>query len=812
MGSLWRDFVHGCRRLRRAPGFTGVAVATLALGIGATTAVFSHVNSVLFKTVPVPAGDRVGAVVMTTHGRYSDPGLLEEQLRRLRSYELSQVEAIGSVFSFRTVLTGSEHAQVVSVEAVTGNYFGLLEVRPRLGRLLMPSDDDGGSGRAVVISEHLWRTWFAAEPGIVGRDVSLAGRAFTVVGVAPASFRGIMFPNIFGHDIWAPRSAATAFGKVIQDATLCGVVARLKPGVDLRRADAELRVVGRQLEPNMPEIGLALRPLQGTLVAPVQLVQIGAGILALASLVFLISCANLTNLLLARATTRASEIAVRLANGASRRRIIQMLVMEASITCALGGAAGLGIAWLVATVFGAVMLPMVRGAVLRYDAAPNGHVVAFACLATAVAAAIVGLASTRQTAMRDPVTALSSCGSLGGATSSRSRLRTGLVVAQISASVVLLVTAGLFLRTALAALTYDPGFDTFHTAVGHMNLGLTRYDPEEGRAVFRTVLDTARGLPNVTHAALTSGLPVERSGYSLPILAEGQRVGLLSRGLYCRRLSVSPGFFDAIRLPLRLGRDFTAGDLSGTPKVVIVNQSVAAALWPAQNPIGKRLHSRDRRGNGPLLEVVGVVADTRQMSARPEERRFVFVPVEQEYAPQLALVIRGLTPPATLLRSLWTAMRQKHPDVPLFDVRTVAEEVGLKMALFRTTAIGLSALGALALLLAVIGVYGVMAYVVSLRTREFGLRQALGATSADLYNLVAGQGLRILVIGVVPGLAIALAVPWLISRFLVGVEPPHDWLTFLVVPVGLVLVGIAACLVPARRAARVDANVALRDV
>ena len=458
--------------------------------------------------------------------------------------------------------------------------------------------------------------------------------------------------------------------------------------------------------------------------------------------------------------------------------------------------------------------------IFRYDAAPDAHVLLYACLATLVAAAAVGLASSRQVSQVAPLRELAVGGTTVGGPSRGSRLQPVLVGAQMAGSIVLLVAAGLFIRTSLAGVVLQPSFDVDHTALGHVDLGLTdtsaafnlRYgDENRGRAVLAQALRAASQAPGVSGAALATGLPTGQSGDESAVAPDAES-GDASRHVYCRFLSVSPGFFPTIGLGIRAGRDFDARDVKTGVGVAIVNEDLAATLWPGQNPVGRRLRTRQGYRSGPALEVVAVVANSATASSIAEDRRLVFVPLEQEYNNHVLLVVRGSGPGAALAQALRSSMSSIFSDVPMFDVRSVREEIGAETRTFRVAAIGLSMLGALALLLALVGLYGVMAYGVGQRTREFGVRQALGATAADLYRLAAGEGFRMLARGAVAGSLVALVLPWVIPFFLAGVRPLFDWVVVLAVPPALVLVGVLACLIPVRRAARLTPTVALRDL
>jgi macrolide transport system ATP-binding/permease protein len=806
---LWHDLTYSIRALRRASGFTAVAVVTLGLGVGATTALFSHANSVLLKPIPVPSGDRIVGITMTTPGRNPiENGVFAYHLRPLCDARLSSLDGIAAVKPFRTVLDDFDEAQMIWGEVVTSKYFELLGVTPRLGRLLIPADDSGS--QVMVIGERLWKSRFHGDPLIVGRAVRLGGQVLTIVGVVPEGFRGLIYANVFGYDVWLPKATAETFEGLLREESLYGVVARLRHGVSFHQADAEVRAFGRHLDPEHPEEGLALVRLQTAFGAPGVFVGMGTALLALSVLVMLIACANLTGLLLARADVRSVEIAIRVAHGASKRQILQLLMTEAGIVSLLGGGLGLVMAVFVVETFGAVSLPHFRNAVLRYDAGFDPYVFGYAFLATIVAAVAIGSAPARRASRIEPSVVLSSLGGGGGVTPRCPPFRRVLVSAQIGCSIVLLLVAGLFVRGTVRASSADPGFGTANVAIGHFDLSIGRYSEERGKQLLRDVVLAASSAPGVSRAALTSGLPIEGNGLSWQVLPEGRSAGLVYRGSSCRMLSVSPGFFDVLGLPLLEGRDFTLTDSDGATRVAVVSDGMASHLWPGEEPVGRRFRARTARGTeGPLVQVVGVVADASKMSRTPEQGRFLYLPSEQHYNRRVAIVVRGGAPGHALIGPLRTAVQRAVSEAPMFDVRTLEEHVGLNTTGVRLAAIALSALGCLGFVIALVGLYGVMAYQVTQRTREIAVRRLLGASSASVYFLVLEEGLWMLLIGVVPGL---LATALLISAlrpFVWGV-PHYDWLAFTAVPLGLVVVGLAACLMAAVRAVRLNPSAALR--
>jgi macrolide transport system ATP-binding/permease protein len=818
MDRLRSDLGYAWRRLWRTPGFTLIAVLTLALGIGANTALFSLVNGLLFKSLPIPNLDRIATLTEV------DPStglvfnsLTDDERRAIDGAKSGLFDQFTLADPLIGALAGGGRSDVVTGELVSGNYFDVMGVRPRAGRLLEPIDDREDSPETpIVISERLWRRWFDAAPSAIGTAVTMADHPLVIVGVVPDEFKGTWLPTIVAADMWAPLHAqsqlTTVQGAAVR--TSHRTFALLHPGVSLSQSNAMVEAIGHQFFVSDTQYLAALPGRAGIMNPEFEHygLLLGSAVLGLSGLVFLIACANLTNLLLARGAARAGEMAIRIATGAGRSRIFQLFLTETALLTALAGVVGLAVTVATTRLMTTIPLPVLDGITIRFDPSPDLRVFGYAFSIAALAAFAVGLAPAWRAARTEPLRVLASGGASGGATSRGHRLRTLLVASQVAMSIVLLVGAGLYVRSATAAMRYDPGYDVTRAAIASVDLRYTKTDEARGRQIFRRMLEAADETAGVQDAALVTSVPgAIRAPTGLYMLPEGWTppTGVHGvSGYFAQYSAVSPGYFDTVGIRLLRGRDFNATDLQTSTPVVIISERAAARFWPHQDPIGKRLQIR---GSGPWLEIIGIAANTEGGWNGDTPRPFLYLPLEQNYGPTVSVVVRSTSNPASMIEPLRAAIRRADPNVAITAASTLADYVGLILVPIRITAIVLGSLGVLGFAIAVLGLYGVIAYVVSQRTREFGIRKALGASAPQLYAVVLRQGVRMLVMGVVPGVVIAFAGAGFLRHLLYGVEP-YDPLTFTAVPLVLMLVGLAASVIPARRAARVDPNAALREL
>ncbi len=808
MDSLLQNLRFAIRSLRKSPGFTAAVVVTLALCIGATTAIFSVVYAVLFRPLPFQHPDQI--LMLRTRwkeltssfsvGNWAD---VQRQQRSFRYF----VPAHGESFN----LAGSDTPENVDGARVGADFFAMLGVQPALGRSFLPEEDAPGRGDAVILSDGLWRRRFGADPSIVGREVRLDGRPHAVVGVMPAA----MDYEIFGEELWVPN-AFSAEQLAMHDEHYLTVFARLNPGVTLAQARAEMESLGRWLETNYPkdnkDRSLAISSFMEELVddyRPRLYVLLGA-----VGFVLLIACANIANLLLARGAARSRETAIRAAIGAGQGHLLRQALTESLVLAAAGGVLGIlfgywGVALLAG--FGPEDVP-------RLDTARvDGVVLAFATGLTIACGIVFGLAPAFRMSRRMPHEALKEGGRTGSQAGSRDRLRSALVVAEVALALVLLTGAGLLIRSAIALNSVDPGFDPNGLLVGRVSLPAVGYEaPEQVVQAFERIDQQIAAVPGVTANGLVSGAPLE-DGSSNGLVPEGRPLEIGSSINSMMRL-VTPGYFAAMRLKLVRGRLFEAGDRRGAPLAMIINQSLAREAFPGQDPIGKRIACCEQGPDGSPAwkEVVGVVNDVRTEGLDQDPVPEFYLPILQapnaawEWTDRsLTVVARSGGDAVGLIGPLRRAIAEVDGSVPLYNLGTMQGRLVDSMAQSRFSTMMLTVFGGIALLLAAVGVYGVISYGVTQRTQEIGIRMALGARGGDVLRMVIRHGAALAGIGLAVGLGGALLLSGLLSSLLFQVSPT-DPPTFAVGLVVLTLVAVFAAALPALRASRTDPIVALR--
>jgi macrolide transport system ATP-binding/permease protein len=833
-----QDLRYAGRMLRRQPGFTVAAVLTLALGIGANTAVFSLVNATLFQRLQVAAPDRLAYISRGNGGVFAYP--LYATLRDHNDH----FEALAAWAGISASLGVGESAELVAGFIVTGNFFEVLGTRPAaLGRLIGASDDvTPGAHPVTVISYDFWQTRFAGDPGVIGRDVRLNGHTFTVVGVTPAGFdgptlgasRALYVPMMMQAIMRPPRARYS--GELNPDLlthptnSWLSAIGRLKPGARIEPARTQLETVAseyirtRTTRPPTPVPGAPLQrisvvPLEEGIANQRQPLRAVALLLGgVVAAVLLIACANIANLLLSRASARRREVAVRLALGASRSRLIRQLLTESVLLSLIGGVAGVALAWGVIAAFRAAPPP--PGALpLALDFAIDQQVLLFSLLLSCATGVLFGVAPALEASRPALVQGLKGGAPSLGERRARFDLKQVLVVGEVALSLLLLIAAGLFVRSLQAAQAVDPGVAVDKLISAPLSVNLLRYTSAQGREFYRQTVERVGRLPGVESAtvARVALLGGNSRVYSLHVEGRGQTHDsaqseggppVINDPRFINANVVGASFFKTMGIALLNGRDFNERDDPNTPGVVIVSATAAAIHFPDGTPIGSRI-SIDGPG-GPWREVVGVVRDSKYGTLSEGAVPVVYLPLSQNHETGVTLYVRASVPPASLAASLRREIQSLEPNLPVPNIRTMTEIVGTSLYAARMGARLLSVFGGLALLLAVIGIYGVLSFSISRRTREMGIRLALGADTHRVFLLVVRDGMALVAIGILIGLGGGLAAARAIASSLRGVSAT-DLPTFALTIALLSAVALVACALPARRAIRVDPITALRQ-
>jgi putative ABC transport system permease protein len=816
MGKFWQDLRYGFRMLMKRPGFTAVAVVALALGIGANTAIFSVVNAVLLRPLPYAEPERLVMVWGSAPQLGFDvlpPTAAESVEWRERSRVFEEVAALRSQ---TWNMTGAAGPEQIEGARVSESLFTALGVKPLLGRTFLPEEDRAGGARVVVMGHGLWQRSFGADPSVIGRSVTLNNQSFLVVGVMPQGFRfpggenmlsGLQFsPKI---ELWEPMQL-TAEELAARGTHNLAVVARLKSGVSLQQAQAEMNAIALQLGEQYPKynkgLGVKLVSLHEQVtgdVRPALLILLGT-----VGFVLLIACANVANLLLARAATRRKEMAIRTALGASRARVIRQLLTESMLLSLLGGAGGLLLAlWGIDALGALIPETVARGGEIGADA----RVLSFTLLVSLLTGLVFGLAPALQ-ASRTEVNESLKEGTRGATSGAgHNRFRSLLVVSEIALASVLLIGAGLLVRSFLHLQHVSPGFDP--SGVVAMELVLPSVapsaytEPEQQSAFFHRALERVGSIAGVEAAAVVSTLPLTGAFESTSLKIEGRPAPPSESGSpQANYTMVSADYFRVMSIPLMKGRAFTERDTKESPGVLLVNESLARKYWPGEEAIGKRLTIGFEK---TPREIVGVVGDAKQTSLDAQTPLAVYLPYQQFPYAGMTLVVRSGADAATVAGAVRREVQAIDPSLPVSNVRSMEQVLSASVAerRFSMTLVGLFA--TVALLLAMVGIYGVMAYTVSERTHEIGVRIALGAQAGDILRLILGQGLLLTLGGIGLGLGGAFLLTRLMSGLIYGVTAT-DPVTFAGVALALALVALAACFIPARRATRVDPMEALR--
>ena len=815
MGSLLQDIQYGLRTLRKNPGFTAVAILTLALGIGANTAIFSLVDSFLLRPLPVKDPQQIITLAYQLKGGQLINNFSVPDYRDIR-------DQTGNVFSglitYQIDLDGlsvNGKADRIVTSYVAGNFFTTLGIKPALGRFILPSEEET-TAPVLVLGHSYWMTRFGGDAGILGAKVSINGHAMTIVGVAPEGFHGL-FPlgEIQGY---LPMGLSTLAGNPSDFTTNRGfrnsfIYGRLRPGVSLKEAQASLDVVSQWLSQENPkddkDLALQVFPELRSRPNPDPkntILVISTLFLGLSSLVLLLACVNVGNILLVRATVRGREMAIRAALGAGRTRLIRQLLTESILLAVCGGLAGVALGY-----WGSSSLEhMNLGTDLpvRLDFGFDWRVFGFAFGAALLTGIIVGIVPAIRASRGNLAQILHEGGR--GLVGGRHRVRNALVVAQVAGSLMLLIIAGLFTRSLAEAQKTNLGFDPNHVVNFVMDPNEIGYNEAQGREFYKNLLARVRALPGVVSASTANSTPLGYYNNGDTVVVEGYEIPAGQSTPVSIYNAISTDYFKTMDIPMLQGRLFTDADDQNTQFVAIVNEAMAKKYWPNQDPIGR--HFKIGADPNHSIAVVGVAKDSRYSGMTGEIQPYFYVPFLQHYAANTlaALQVRTAAAPESMIPEVERVIQSMAPDIPVFDVKTMTEALNTLngLLIFQIGAALAAALGILGLILALVGVYGVISFAASQKTHEIGVRMALGAQRWDVLKMIFGEGLLIVGIGLAIGLAAVLAASRVMGQFLI--VSATDPITYITVSALLALVALLACYIPARRAMNVDPMVALR--
>ena len=804
MQTLTQDLKYGLRMLAKNPGFTAVAVLTLALGIGANTAIFTVVNGILLRPLSLPQPERLIWLwhsYLPANSGFSSVSYLDFVDWQQQN---TAFKGLAAFYNSSFNLKGKSSPERVPGALVSANFFAVMGVEPKLGRGFLAEEDKPGGPRVAVLDESLWRTEFGADPNIVGRTISLNEESYTVLGIVPASFR---FP---GSQVWAPLVPDTMMLNA-RGNNMLQIVGRLKAGVSLEQAQAQMDVIAAHLAKQYPDTnshqGVRMRRVRDAMTGDVR--QDLLVLLAAVAFVFLIACANVVNLLLTRATARQREFAIRLALGAGRRRLVRQFLTESLLLALCGGALG----WLLAA-WGVHLLVALKPANLPRleDIRPDARVLAFTGIASVLAAVTLGLAMALKASGLNMQGALKEGGTgLGGGKRHR-RARDLLVIAEVALSLVLLIGAGLLIESLWQLRQVDPGVKVEHILSMRLALPESKYTAQHPTSSFyQPVLEKVAALPGVQAAGLITLLPLQESWTNGDFEIEGRANMDNGRGGAEIR-AVSSDYYRAMVIPLIRGRYFSLEDTQGQPPVVIINEKLARCFWPKEDPVGKHI---EIGAEPPWYTIVGVVGDVRQSRLDESVQFEVNVPYSQwppswpDMTKTMSLVLRTAFEPEAVADSVRRVILDVDPEQPVFAVATMSQVVTESMANRRFNMLLFEIFAGLAVVLAAFGIYGVLSYAVKQRTHEIGIRMALGARRGKVLRMVVGEGMVLAGVGIALGLIGSLLLMRFLANLLYGVRPT-DPPTFIVVALVLAAVACFACYIPARRATKVDPMVALR--
>jgi putative ABC transport system permease protein len=810
LNELAQDVRYGVRSLLKAPGFAAVAILTLALGIGANSAIFSFVDGVLLKPLPYPDPERILLLWEKPPGGGNNV-VSAMNFLDWRS-QSSSFTGVAAITGRSMTLSGTVEPTLMRVARVSAAYFDILGVKPKLGRTFASDEDTPGKEHVIVMSHRLWTTQFGGDAGIVGRSVTLDGEAYTIIGVLP---EGSVFDRTF-NQMWRPL-AFTA-GERTRNFHWLQVYARLKPGVSIEQARAEMDAIGGRIAQDFPDSnkgwGVSIVRYMDSIVGP-QLRSSLYVLLSAVGMLLLIGCANLANLTLARGTSREREVAVRASLGAGRGRLVRQFLTENIVLAAAGGIAGIGVGYafmrLLTIMLPPFFLPAVANVVM------DTRLLAFAFVLSVATGLIFGLAPALQATKPDLASAMKEGGRGSSGDTGRRRLRSALVVVEVALAFILLAGGGLLVRSFFQMMNVPLGFDATNVLTLRLPIPGDRFpDGEQLNTYVRSLVDRVRSVPGVRGAAAADALPLEGFNNGMPFLIAGRDAVDRANRQACGFKMVQADYFRVLGIQVIKGRPFTDRDVKGAPPVAVINQVMANRFFAGQDPIGQRVLVQEIVPGKPQLgpeipwEIVGLIADERTGSLEGTTRAGMYVPMEQSPSSFVSVVLRAEIEPEPLARAVTAAVHEVDKDQVVSDVRTLERIKTESAASNRLRTTLLAVFAGLAVLLSAIGIYGVISYTVAQRTHELGVRAALGASTGALLGMVLRNGMSLAGLGLVLGLAGALALTRLLATLLIGVGA-RDPLTLSASAAMLAAVALLACYVPARRAARLDPVAALRD-
>jgi len=822
MQTILQDARYAVRTFLKTPAFTIIALLSIALGIAANTSIFTMVNAILFKPMPVAHPEQLVALY-TKEPNSQYPGQFSyPDYRDYRDHNEVFTEIFAHYGTPVSMNNSNDKGELIWGELVSGNYFTGLDIVPTAGRMLNPDDDRAeGAHPVTVLSETFWRARFASDPNIIGRDIRLNGNDFTVVGVAVKGFSGTRFAG-FIPDVWVPMAmhnqivADSAGWLENRGSQSFNVNGRLKPGITIEQATAAMNTYASQLAETYPKTnanttvgmvpgGSKTQPVL-TLLGYIPIVA--ALMMGIVGLVLLIACANVANLLLARASGRRREIAIRLALGAGRTRLVRQLLTESVMLSLAGGCVGLLLAqWFNQLV--PLANPQLDFATIdfKYDLGLDRRVLFFTLALSLLTGLIFGLVPALQASKGDLVSTLK--GDAPAVTSGLRRisLKNTLVVSQVALSLMLLICAGLLLRSMKSVQQMSPGFESRQIILASVDVGLQGYPEAKGRSFFKQAQDRLKRLPGVEAVSMAGPLPLDAYGSGANLTIEGYVPKYENERLSINYSTVGVDYFEAMKTPIVEGRGFTEHDDQSAPLVVVINETMAKRFWPNQSAIGKRLQFGGTKN--PFREVVGIAKDGKYFLMGEPPTEYMFIPHAQNYDGKMTFIARTSVPPESMGEAIRQEVASLDSELPVYGIRTMPAFLDRLLSGPKSLAALATIFGAIAMLMAAVGLYGVMSYSVIQRTREIGIRSALGASSSLIVRLILSEGLILVGVGVGIGLGAALVVSRLLESFLYGISAT-DSVTFLTVPIILVLVALIASYVPARRATRVDPMVALK--